>query len=106
MGREASRLRLRNPCCKRCTPGCSRGILYAPAPASPEASMTNTLLRNCHALVPDERGVLNVARNQDIVVRGNRIAEIRPTGQPPEEGLEVIEAQQMLAMPGLINTHS
>jgi 5-methylthioadenosine/S-adenosylhomocysteine deaminase len=68
--------------------------------------MTDTLLRNCHALVPDERGVLTVARNQDIVIRGNKIAAIRPTGQPPEEGLEVIEAKQQLAMPGLINTHS
>jgi 5-methylthioadenosine/S-adenosylhomocysteine deaminase len=68
--------------------------------------MTDTLLRNCHALVPDERGVPTIARNQDIVVRGNRIAEIRPTGQPPEPGLDVIDARQMLAMPGLINTHS
>lgn len=68
--------------------------------------MTNTLFRNCHALVPDARGVPTIARNQDIVVRGNRIAAIRPTGQPPEPDLDVIEAQQMLAMPGLINTHS
>src|SRR3712207_5343115 len=68
--------------------------------------MTDTLLRNCHALVPDERGLPTIARNQDILVRGNRIAEIRPTGQPPERGAEVIEARQMLAIPGLINTHS
>ncbi|MDY7227347.1 amidohydrolase [Hyalangium rubrum] len=68
--------------------------------------MTNTLLRNCHALVPDERGVPTLVRNQDIVVRGNRIAEVRPTGQPPEAELDVIEAHGMLAMPGLINTHS
>jgi 5-methylthioadenosine/S-adenosylhomocysteine deaminase len=66
----------------------------------------NTLLRNCHALVPDERGMPSIVRSQDILVRGNRIAEIRPTGQPPEPGVEVIEARQQLAMPGLINTHS
>ncbi|HYH95425.1 amidohydrolase [Hyalangium sp.] len=68
--------------------------------------MTDTLLRNCHALVPDERGVPTIVRNQDIIVRGNRIAELRPTGQPPEPGFDVIEARQMLAMPGLINTHA
>jgi 5-methylthioadenosine/S-adenosylhomocysteine deaminase len=68
--------------------------------------MMNTLLRNCHALVPDERGMPSIVRSQDILVRGNRIAEIRPTGQPPEPGVEVIEARQQLAMPGLINTHS
>jgi 5-methylthioadenosine/S-adenosylhomocysteine deaminase len=68
--------------------------------------MTDTLLRNCHALVPDERGVPTLARHQDIVVRGNRITAIRPTGQPPEPELEVLEAHQMLAMPGLINTHA
>lgn len=68
--------------------------------------MTNTLLRDCHALVPGERGLPTLARHQDIVVRGNRIAAIRPTGQPPEPDLDVIEAHQRLAMPGLINTHS
>jgi len=68
--------------------------------------MPNTLFRNCHALVPDERGVPTIARNQDLVVRGNRIEAIRPTGQPPEPDLDVIEARQMLAMPGLINTHA
>ena len=68
--------------------------------------MTNTLLRDCHALVPDERGVLTVARHQDILVRGNQIAAIQPTGQPPEPGFEVLEARQQLAMPGLINTHA
>ncbi|MBN1208592.1 MAG: amidohydrolase [Myxococcaceae bacterium] len=68
--------------------------------------MTDTLIRNCYALVPDERGVPTVASNQDIVIRGNRIAAIRPTGQAPEPGLDVIEARHQLAMPGLINTHS
>jgi 5-methylthioadenosine/S-adenosylhomocysteine deaminase len=68
--------------------------------------MTDTLIRNCYALVPDARGVPTIANHQDIVIRGNRIAEIRPTGQPPEPGLEVIEARHQLAMPGLINTHS
>ncbi|HZH13526.1 MAG TPA: amidohydrolase [Archangium sp.] len=68
--------------------------------------MTDTLLRDCHALVPDANGSLTIARNQDILVRGNRIAELRPTGGALEPGVTVLEGQRMLAMPGLINTHA
>lgn len=68
--------------------------------------MTNTLIRNCHALVPGERGLPTLVRNQDIVIHGNRIAAVRPTGQAPEAEVDVIEAHEQLAMPGLINTHS
>jgi 5-methylthioadenosine/S-adenosylhomocysteine deaminase len=68
--------------------------------------MTDTCIRDCHALVPDTSGSLTIARNQDILVRGNRIAEIRPTGGPVEPGVTVLEGQRMLAMPGLINTHA
>jgi 5-methylthioadenosine/S-adenosylhomocysteine deaminase len=67
---------------------------------------TAMLIRNCHALVPDGHGVPTLKRNQDILVRGNRIAEVRPTGPAPEPGMEVLEARERLAMPGLINTHS
>ncbi|HEX8438000.1 amidohydrolase [Archangium sp.] len=68
--------------------------------------MTDTCIRDCHALVPDASGALSLARHQDILVRGNRIAEIRPTGSPPESGVTVLEGKRMLAMPGLINTHA
>jgi 5-methylthioadenosine/S-adenosylhomocysteine deaminase len=68
--------------------------------------MMNTCIRDCHALVPDPGGTLTLARHQDILVRGDRIAEIRPTGSPPEPGVTVLEANRMLAMPGLINTHA
>jgi 5-methylthioadenosine/S-adenosylhomocysteine deaminase len=68
--------------------------------------MTDTCIRDCHALVPDASGALTLARNQDILVRGNRIAEIRPTGSPLEPGVTVLEGNRMLAMPGLINTHA
>jgi len=68
--------------------------------------MTDTCIRDCHALVPDASGALTLARNQDILVRGNRIAEIRPTGSPLEPGVTVLEGKRMLAMPGLINTHA
>jgi 5-methylthioadenosine/S-adenosylhomocysteine deaminase len=68
--------------------------------------MTDTCIRDCNALVPDASGALTVARGQDILVRGNRIAEIRPTGSPLEPGVMVLEGKRMLAMPGLINTHA
>ncbi|QRK09068.1 amidohydrolase [Archangium violaceum] len=68
--------------------------------------MTDTCIRDCHALVPDPSGSLTLARHQDILVRGNRIAELRPTGSPIEPGVTVLEANRMLAMPGLINTHA
>jgi 5-methylthioadenosine/S-adenosylhomocysteine deaminase len=68
--------------------------------------MTDTCIRDCNALVPDASGALTVARSQDILVRGNRIAEIRPTGSPLEPGVTVLEGKRMLAMPGLINTHA
>ncbi|HLM46568.1 MAG TPA: amidohydrolase [Myxococcaceae bacterium] len=68
--------------------------------------MTDTCIRDCNALVPDASGALTVARGQDILVRGNRIAEIRPTGSPLEPGVTVLEGKRMLAMPGLINTHA
>jgi len=68
--------------------------------------MTDTCIRDCFALVPDAAGALTVARHQDILVRGGRIAEIRPTGSPPEPGVTVLEGKGLLAMPGLINTHA
>ena len=68
--------------------------------------MPNILLRDCHALVPDEHGVLTLARHQDLLIRGNQIAALQPTGQPPEPGWDVLEARGQLAMPGLINTHA
>ncbi len=68
--------------------------------------MTDTCIRDCFALVPDAAGALTIARHQDILVRGGRIAEIRPTGTPPEPGVTVLEGKGLLAMPGLINTHA
>jgi 5-methylthioadenosine/S-adenosylhomocysteine deaminase len=48
-----------------------------------------------------------VLRDQDISIRGNRIAAIEPTGSASVgAGTEVIPGAGMLAMPGLINTHA
>lgn len=45
--------------------------------------------------------------DHDIVVRGNRIEAILPSGQAnPSQFRQVIRADGLLAMPGLINTHA
>ncbi|ATB27606.1 amidohydrolase [Melittangium boletus] len=68
--------------------------------------MTELCIRGCHALVPDAHGTLSIARDQDILIQGSRIAAIRPTGTPLEPQVTVLEGQRMLAIPGLINTHA
>lgn len=46
-------------------------------------------------------------RDHDILIRGNRIAEMGPTGTlSVTEDSEAIDGRGMLAMPGLINTHA
>jgi 5-methylthioadenosine/S-adenosylhomocysteine deaminase len=67
--------------------------------------MYDLLLHNCHALVPGPDGLPTVRRNQDILIEGTKIAAIQPTTEAVSAH-EVIEANEMLAMPGLINTHA
>jgi 5-methylthioadenosine/S-adenosylhomocysteine deaminase len=48
-----------------------------------------------------------VLRHHDIVIRGRRISEVRPTRDlEPASVREVIEGRGLLAMPGLVNTHA
>ncbi len=48
-----------------------------------------------------------VLKDRDIVIDGNRITAIRPSGEISPDGVdEVLEAHGLLAMPGLINTHA
>ena len=68
--------------------------------------MDELLIQNVDVLccVSDECRVL---RDQDIMIRDNRIAAIGPTGdEGVGETVEVIPGAGMLAMPGLINTHA
>lgn len=70
--------------------------------------MSNTLvLHNCDVLARNDDGAYVVLHNHDIFVRGNRIAAILPT-QPVEQlsAEEIVAADGLLAIPGLINTHA
>jgi 5-methylthioadenosine/S-adenosylhomocysteine deaminase len=69
--------------------------------------MTDLLIRNCTALHINASAQITVLRDHDILVRGNRIEKLQPTGQAdPSHFKTVIDANGMLAMPGLINTHA
>ncbi len=48
----------------------------------------------------------SILRDHDIVITGNRIERIVPTGIDPSQFRDVIDAAGLLAMPGLINTHA
>ena len=64
--------------------------------------MDYLIVRNCDVLRL-ENGRPVVDAGQDILIRGQRIEAVRPTGQTPEAGdAEVIDASGLLAMPGQI----
>jgi 5-methylthioadenosine/S-adenosylhomocysteine deaminase len=69
--------------------------------------MSTLLIRNCSVLQITADAKVAVLQNHDVLVNGSRIERIQPTGQAdPSHFGEVIEARGLLAMPGLINTHS
>ena len=69
--------------------------------------MTDLLIRNCQVLQVSKAAQVDILRNQDILVDGNRIEAVQATGQVDASHFrQVIDARGMLAMPGLINTHS
>lgn len=68
-------------------------------------SPVDLLIRNCHALVFDDRGQPTVRFQQDIHIAGDAIIAVEPHTDPPPAAGAVIDARGMLALPGLINTH-
>lgn len=70
--------------------------------------MTEILIRNGSVLhIAADGSSAQVVPNQDVLVKGNRIASVQNTGAvDPSHFDQVIEADGQLVMPGLINTHA
>jgi len=69
--------------------------------------MFDLLIRNAHVLDVSTGGQVRLLHDQDVAIEGNLIAAVEPTGAiDTGRAREVIEAGGMVAMPGLINTHS
>jgi 5-methylthioadenosine/S-adenosylhomocysteine deaminase len=69
--------------------------------------MYDLIVYNCHVLTITEAGKPEILHHQDIIVDEGKIVEIQPTDAADTgQAHRVIEAREMLAMPGLINTHS
>jgi 5-methylthioadenosine/S-adenosylhomocysteine deaminase len=70
--------------------------------------MYDLIIHNCHALTITDEGAVNIQRNQDIIIDEGKIVASQASDISDVAGRahEVIEANEMLAMPGLINTHA
>lgn len=65
--------------------------------------MYDLILHNCHILTPGG----DIQRNCDLLIDAGKIAAILPAGQTDlGQAHELLEGREMLAMPGLINTHA
>ncbi len=68
--------------------------------------MSSLLIRNARVLETSEENV-TTRDGYDIIVRGQRIEAVQPTGQADASQFEaLIDADGQVAMPGLINTHA
>ena len=68
--------------------------------------MTDLLIQNARVLQIENEQV-NILDKHDILVTGNRIEAIQPTGQVDSSHFkQVIDAKGQVAMPGFINTHA
>ncbi len=69
--------------------------------------MTTLLIQNCDVLSVPDTSTVEVQPLRDIVIHGAQIEAILPAGQAdPGRFDEIIQADGLLAMPGLINTHA
>jgi len=69
--------------------------------------MFDLLIRGAHVLRVSPNNKVSVLRDHDVAIDGNRIGAVEPAETiEPSRAREIIEAHGMVAMPGLINTHS
>lgn len=70
-------------------------------------ALIDLLIRNTHVLNVSANGEVEVRRDHDVAIKGNRIQAVEPAGTiSPGRAREIIPAHGMLTMPGLINTHA
>jgi 5-methylthioadenosine/S-adenosylhomocysteine deaminase len=70
-------------------------------------ALIDLLIRNTHVLNVSTNGEVEVRRDHDVAIKGNRIQAVEPAGTiSPGRAREIIPAHGMLTMPGLINTHA
>ncbi|PVZ19679.1 MULTISPECIES: amidohydrolase family protein [unclassified Pseudomonas] len=67
-----------------------------------DTAMAITVLRNGKVLDLD-KGQLRPGL--EVVIQGERILAVRPAGQPPEPGAQVLDLKGRTVMPGLIDCH-
>ena len=69
--------------------------------------MRTKLIQNCAVLRQTEPDTAAVLEGQDVLIRGNKIAKIAPTGTLDLATVnEVFPARGMVCLPGMINTHA
>jgi 5-methylthioadenosine/S-adenosylhomocysteine deaminase len=70
--------------------------------------MSDLLIQNCNVLqIAPDASAASILTSHDILVKGNRIESIQPTGQADASHFkQAIAAEGLLAMPGLINCHA
>lgn len=69
--------------------------------------MYDLVIRNCHAFISSSSSRLSIQKNCDICIKQDKVADIRSSaGTAVPEAHQIIEANEMLAIPGLINTHA
>ncbi len=68
--------------------------------------MGGITLKNCDVLT-FKAGEPSFSFAQDILIEGQKITSVHPTGSKPDpEGAEVLKVDGLLAVPGLVNTHA
>jgi 5-methylthioadenosine/S-adenosylhomocysteine deaminase len=72
----------------------------------PQPSPADLVIVHCTALIDTSGDTATFAPDTTIEVRDGRITRIGPDAAEPPAALEVIDAKGMVAMPGLINTHT
>ncbi|MBC8170869.1 MAG: amidohydrolase [Anaerolineae bacterium] len=69
--------------------------------------MSELLIQNAMVLQVGDDATISTLRAHDILIKGTRIEAIQPTGKAdPSHFKQVIPANGMVAMPGLINNHA